>query len=694
MAITNQLKGAAGIEFVTIDLSANSAIDDNSFKVGLVGWTPQGPSNQVISVTSTNQLYSLFGTPSKQAKNNQLLYAAKLLLDTGAVVKVVRQIEGAVENLDSVGVVFNTIDLFPEESVLSGGYSGGYSGLPTYTGLYSGYSAVSNPIDIVLSKQPNIVITELDSTNSPFTIASKYPGFNGFSITIQTYSFFGTPNGAADESGILSGVRPSNVDTFTSKQIAEDIEFTAYVTGEGIYDTTQDRYFPSETLDILDDHDDVKTVTGVFKRFNSSTNTWVVNVELSTFIHNFGIIRVYSSSTSTKPIQTTAFTRFNYVTGGQVQLKLDEVTKSNSVIVGTVNEAYTGNWIGQVPYIVVRAPATGSVVSRYVTLPVYLPLQGGTIISDSTNFDYSTGWTLFKDISGVNVDLLCSAGTTVSGFGNRYESFERINSSVIASMLDVCTVRKDCVAIFDLPKRQNIDDLITLVEEYVPSIGKESGGSNASFESFWGGMFDGRQIMFDTFNKKDVEVAITAFVAQNYTNVHTNNYPWSIVAGTSRGSIGYPSSGTVYTRYYPDEVGALSSARINSCRMFNGQILWSEASLQAKNTALNRLHVSSLLAYIYGKHRKQLTPYIFELNTPELRKTVTNLVEANMEYIKTNKGVYNYVVICNDSNNTPEVIDNDQLIIDLAIEPSKGVEVITFRNTVYRTGGIIEAGLV
>ena len=694
MAITNQLKGAAGIEFVTIDLSANSEVDDNSFKVGLVGWTPQGPSNKVVSVTSTSQLYSLFGTPTKQAKNNQLLYAAKLLLDTGAVVKVVRQIEGTVENLDAVGVIFNNINLFPEESVLSGGYSGGYSGLPTYSGVYSGYTAVSNPIDTVLAKQPNTQIVELPNTNSPFTIASKYPGFNGYSVTIQTYAFFGTPNGAADESGLLTGVRPSNVDTFTSKQIAEDIEFTAYVTGEGIYDTTQDRYFPNGTLQILDDYDTPITVTGIFQRYNASTGTWVTNVDLSTFIHTFGIVRLYATSTSTTPIQTTAFTRFNYVTGGGVQLKLDTVTKSNSLIIGKNNEAYTENWIGQVPYVIVRAAATGSVISRYVTLPVYLPLSGGTTVSDTTHFDYSKGWTLFNDISGVNVDLLCAAGTTVGVFGNRYEIFETINTSVISSMLTVCTIRKDCVAIFDLPKRQNIDDLVTLVEQYVPSIGKESGGSNASFESFWGGMFDGRQIMFDTFNKKDVEVAMTAFVAQNYTNVHTNNYPWSIVAGTTRGTIGYPSSGTVYTRYYPDEVGALSSSRINSCRMFNGQVLWGEASLQAKNTSLNRLHVASLLAYIYGKHRKQLTPFIFELNTPELRKTVTNLVEANMDYIKANKGVYNYVVICNDTNNTSEVIDNDQLIVDLAIEPAKGVEVITFRNTLYRTNGIIEAGLI
>lgn len=694
MAITNQLKGAAGIEFVTNDLSTNSAVDDNSFKVGLVGWTPQGPSNKVVSITNTNQLYSIFGTPTKQSKNNQLLYAAKLLLDTGAVVKVVRQIEGAVENLDAVGVVFNSVNLLPEEIVLSGGYSGGYSGLPTYSGVYSGYTAVSNPIDVVLDKQPNIDITELPDSNSPFTLASRYPGFKGFAVTIQTYSYFGVPNGGADESYLVSGVRPANVDTLTSKQIEQDIEFTSYVIGEGLYDTTKDRFFPSETYEILDDYDTPVTVTGVFKRYNSETSVWTVNANLTTFIHSFGIIRVYASTTSTTPVQVIPFTRYNYVTGGNRQLKLNEVTKSNTIVIGMINEGFTSPWIGQVPYVITRAPANGSVISRYVTSPVYLQLLGGTTVTDTSTFDYAKGWSLFKDISAVNLNLLCAAGTTVGNFGNRYEAFETINTSVIVSMLEVCTARKDCVAIFDLPKRQNISDLIELVEQYVPSIGQESGGSNATFESFWGGMFDGRQMMFDTFNKKDVEVAITAFVAQNYTNVYLKNFPWSIVAGTTRGSIAYPSNSTKYPRSYPEEVGALSSARINSCRMFDGQILWSEATLQAKNTALNRMHVASLLAYIYGKHRKQLTPFIFELNTPELRKTVTNLVESNMDYIKSNKGVYEYVVICNDTNNTPETIDNNQLIVDLAIEPAKGVEVITFRSTIYRTNGIIEAGLL
>ena len=688
MAI-DQLKGAAGIEFLTRDISANSVVDANTFKVGLVGWTPKGPANQVVSVNSTNQLHSLFGTPGKQAKNNQLLYAAKLLIDTGAVVKIVRQVE-VDENLDAVAVKFVSSNTSDYDTVLSGGYSGGFSGQPSYVGIYSGYSAVSKKIEDVLNKVDNITITESADPDSPFTLATKYPGIKGIYVTLQTYSFYGS----TDESALIGGVRPKNTDTFTSKQINEDIEFTAYAMAEGLYDTTVDRYFPNDTFTIEDDFDEAVTVTGGFKRYDSENGVWVNNDALTRFIHVFGILRVYASATSTTPIQTTPFTRYNYVTAGSKQLKFDAITKTNSLVIGNINEAFSGSWLNRTPYVIVRAAPTGNVVSRYVTKPVLVALSGGTASTDAIGYDYSSGWELFKDMSKVNVDLLCAAGTTVGSFGDRYEMLETIQTSTIVKMLEVATVRKDCVAIFDLPKRKDITSLIEYVEEAVPSIGLESGGSNATFESFWGGMFDGRQIMFDTFNKKDVEVAMTAFVAQNYTNVHLNNFPWSIVAGTNRGTIGYPSNGPVYTRYYPDEVGELSRARINSCRMLDGQILWFESSLQAKDTSLNRLHSASLLAYIYKKHRKELTPYVFELNTPELRKTITNLVESNMEYIKANKGVYNYVVICNDTNNTPDIIDANRLIVDLAIEITKGAEVITFRNTVYRTNGLIEAGLI
>ena len=693
MAI-DQLKGAAGVEFLTTDLSAYSTNDDTSFKVGLVGWAPQGPSNQVVSINSVNQLYSLFGTPGKTAKNNQLLYAGALLLNTGAVLKVVRQVE-TTESLSAASIIFATNDssILNYDSLLSGGFSAGYSGGSSYYGSYTGYTAISNNIfDVVNNLLPNISVTpDTTNANSAFTLATTYPGFNNYYVSVQTYSYYATTN----ESPSNPGVRDANVDTLTSKQISDDVEFTSYILGEGYYDVSQDRFFPNDAYTYTDDNDVVHAVTGVFRRYNSSTGTWVINDNLTQLIQTFGIIRVYSSATATTPIQVIPFTRNNYVTTTGIQLKLDVVTASGSLVVGIINNNFTGTWLGRTSYTITRQASTYSAITQYQTIPTLVQLQntGSNPTSPSASPTYSYGWGLFKDVSSVSVNLLCAAGTTVNSFGTLPELTETINTDTIVSMLNVCTIRKDCIAIFDLPKRRDINALITATHQYVPGVGMESGGSNATFESFWGAMYDGRQVMFDTFNKNDVEVAMTSFVAQNITNVWSNTYPWYIVAGTTRGTIGYPSNGNVYIRYYPDEVGALTLERINTTRNLNGQVLWGEATLQLKNTSLNRLHAVSLLAYLYGTLRTKLTPYVFELNTPNLRKTIWNECNDVLSFIENNNGLYDYVVTCDDTNNTPSTIDQGLLYVDIAIEITKGAEEIVVRNTVYATGGITQAGL-
>lgn len=686
MAI-DQLKGAAGVEFLTYDLSSYTTLDDTSFKVGLVGWTAQGPSNQVVSITNTNQLYSIFGTPSKNAKNNQLLYSAKMLLDTGATLRIVRTVE-TVEKLDAVSFKIPDHSVLDYDTILSGGMSGTTSGTNvSYEAVYTGYTAQSNSLsDVVTLLKDNIEISPNIDSNNALTIATKYPGFKGYYVSLQTYSFFDP----VKETTPIGSPRSQNIDTLTSRHITEDVEFTSMVMNEGLYDPTLDRYDPTVAFTYEDDNGLSVNALGAFLRYNTESGEWAINQELSTFLNIFGIIRVYASATATSPIQTIPFTRINYVNSAGVQLLLDETTKKNSIVVGKVNESFNRGWKNITPYTL--SITSGRVSSKITKVP--LMISGLNPTAPNAIPDYATAWELFKDVSKVSVNLLCSAGTSVKGFGDKIETLEIINTSVISKMLEVCTVRKDCIAIFDLPKRKDIEALIKDVELYVPSVGQESGGSNATFETFWGAMYDGRQLMFDRYNKKDVEVAMTSFVAQNITNIWTKQYPWYIPAGTSRGAIGYPSNGNVYIRKYPDDVGALTQARINTTRSLDGQFLWGEATLQRKATSLNRLHAASLLAYLYGRLRKMLTPFVYELNTPELRKTIREEITTLLEFIKIKNGLYNFVVICDDTNNTPNVIDNNQLLVDIGIEITKGAERITVRNTVYRTNGLIEAGLL
>jgi hypothetical protein len=681
----DQLKGAAGIEFITEDISGYDTNDDTSFKVGLVGWTPKGPSNKVVSVSDSNTLYSYFGTPTKNAKNNQLLYAAKMLLDTGATLRIVRQVD-VDENLDAVSINVPVHNVLDYDTILDGITSGTTSGTNySYVAGYTGYTAISNKIsDVVDLLEDNISISENPDPQSLLTLATKYPGFSGYYVSVQTYSYYGD----SKETTAYGTAREANIDTLTSKKITDDVTFTAYVLNEGLYDPTVDRYDPNYTFTYTNDDDIEIHAQGAFLRYNQDSGAFdTLNQELSEFINIFGLLRVYSSSTSTNALLTIPFTRINYVNTAGTQLYLNEI--SNNIISGKINTAYAGDWKNITPYTL---SVNNGVVTSKIT-KVLLKGSESNLTTPVASPDYTYGWELFKDISSVKVNLLCAAGTTVKDFGNKLEDLELINQAVIVSMLDVCTIRKDCIAIFDLPKRKDIDKLIQDVELYVPGVGAESGGSNASYETYWGAMYDGRQVMFDKFNKKDVEVAMTSFVACNITNVWTTQYPWYIVAGTSRGSISYPSNGNVYIRYYPVAVGALTKERINTTRNLDGQFIWGECTLQRKATSLNRLHASSLLAYLYGRLRTKFTPYVFDLNTPDLRKTVREEAIEVLSYIKAHSGLNDYYVTCDDTNNTSTTIDNNQLIVNIGLEITKGAEVIEVYNTLYRTNGIIEAGL-
>ena len=83
-----------------------------------------------------------------------------------------------------------------------------------------------------------------------------------------------------------------------------------------------------------------------------------------------------------------------------------------------------------------------------------------------------------------------------------------------------------------------------------------------------------------------------------------------------------------------------------------------------------------------------LQNYQWELNTSTLRDTIKTKADTILETIAANGGVYAYINTCDDSNNTPEVIDNEMIILDTSIEPARGAGKMVQRLTIHKTGGI------
>jgi hypothetical protein len=297
----------------------------------------------------------------------------------------------------------------------------------------------------------------------------------------------------------------------------------------------------------------------------------------------------------------------------------------------------------------------------------------------------SSAWELFLDKDKSDVDMMVAAGTDILNLGVR--NSEELDFTVIEQMLSICEQRKDCFAIFDGVDEINID---TALRKMVGVGGEGETGR-------WGSIFDGRSIFFDsTYTKLNVEAVKSIEMAGIISNNRRGGLYWIPPAGKDFGTI--PGSFAVrqkFVRKYNfsedpnSDIARLYDANINPTRTTEaGMIIYGQKTMLKRSSALNRLNVTMLVAGIHKKFVKYLDTKVFQLNTSSLRSAITNTLNAELERIKNANpsGLFDGIVICDDSNNTPEIIDQNRMIVDVRIQPTKSAEFITLRTTVQRTG--------
>lgn len=783
--IKTNLKGAAGVQINIKDVSGRPNTKAAPYRIGLVGWTPKGPSNIPVVVTTESDLYSIFGTP-KGFKPSEvyLLHNAKILLNAGAEVVIVRTVQTATEetqetlNLgvylvpssgaaslsspvkspkvylyeDSSGTLYKQTDGITYNTTDNGTLTKYKVGTSSSPGAFIAYERdatdtsycveevyivnetyiVGSPVglsynmDNVLLNKQNQKLTAADHQDSPFTMFLKYPGFNKFFAAIRTFEVGLETYLYPDVTGTLykqiDGITystaangttrykvgtSSSVDAFLTYSMngvyyelngfeaphtlnadpsdiwysSEIASYKSYVQGLGVYSAPY-------TVDVNSDsliYGDV-WVKGAFRVANgvrkADLDKAELNETLNLLVKQLIAIRVYESKTSQTPIETLYATLNEFVTDYGDQLEITSVASNLLNFKKRVDEVnlVTTNTINK---SVSRTELTGGTSETH-------PNRSSKALSDA--------WGMFGDTTNVDVSLLVDGGSSIANFGDDRENagFEQADMAVVTAMLNVSSARMDAPCVLDLPKRSKVNDLVTYFKKY-PSVGNEVDGSTASYATFWGNAQDGRQIINDTFNKKQIEAARSVFKAVVAYNVFNTSYPWQTQWGPNRGLITSPSVGTINPRTYPDEVGLLSQNRINPSRLTTtGEYFWDDYTLMAKSSVLQRWHAVCFLANLNKRYRKMLEQYVAELNTPALRKTIWNMLNDDLNYIMNHAdppGLYNYYVICDETNNTPEVIDAGQLNVDVGLEIVRDTRVINLTTTLYKPGGIVKSGI-
>jgi phage tail sheath protein FI len=176
-------------------------------------------------------------------------------------------------------------------------------------------------------------------------------------------------------------------------------------------------------------------------------------------------------------------------------------------------------------------------------------------------------------------------------------------------------------------------------------------------------------------------------------------YPWFAPAGMRRGvidnatNIGYIDAGSGEFQTTKNRV-ALRDVQynnfINPIAFFQnvGLLNYGNKNSFDSQSALDRTNVSRLVCYIRDRLQVAVRPFIFEPNDEMTRSQIKDVVSSLFADIKAKRGVYDYLVVCDSSNNTAARIDRSELWIDIAIEPVKAVEFIYIPVRILNTGEI------
>ena len=174
-------------------------------------------------------------------------------------------------------------------------------------------------------------------------------------------------------------------------------------------------------------------------------------------------------------------------------------------------------------------------------------------------------------------------------------------------------------------------------------------------------------------------------------------YPWFAPAGTRRGiidnalSIGYLDATTGEFITTKTRIGIRDTLYVNFINPMvfftgNGLLNYGNKTSFDSQSALDRINVARLIAYV----RRQLTiaarPFVFEPNDAITRAQIQAVVQTLMVDLVAKRGIYDYLVVCDESNNTPARIDRNELWIDVALEPVKAAEFIYIPVRILNTG--------
>ena len=298
--------------------------------------------------------------------------------------------------------------------------------------------------------------------------------------------------------------------------------------------------------------------------------------------------------------------------------------------------------------------------------------------------DILTGLTLFENTEETEVDFI------LMGSAN----YPKTQAQALAEKcIAVAEARKDAIA-FISPYRQaflNDSSSGTVTVSNIDQMTENVVGFYAPVSSSTYGIFDsGYKYMFDRFNNTFRYVPLNGDVAGCCARTDIEQFPWFSPAGTARG----PILNSVKLVYNPGKKqrDILYSNRVNPVILSPGAgiILFGDKTSFGKSSAFDRINVRRLFIYLEDAISAAAKDQLFEFNDELTRTNFVNIVEPFLRDVQAKRGIFDFVVICDETNNTAAVIDSNEFVADIFIKPARSINFIGLTFVATRTGVAFE----
>ena len=282
--------------------------------------------------------------------------------------------------------------------------------------------------------------------------------------------------------------------------------------------------------------------------------------------------------------------------------------------------------------------------------------------------DYMNGWELFKDVETVDVDLVVQpAITTTDGL-------------VLQQYLinDICEFRRDCMALLSPPTSLSVSSL-SPTQDVIDWFDQVQSTSYASFDSC-------ALKVYDKHNDQYLWIPASSSIAGLCARTDDTNDAWWSPAGYNRGQL----KSVIKLANIPKQVDrdALYSSRINPLVTFAGEgtILYGDKTALTRPSAFDRINVRRLFIALEKTIANAAKYSLFEFNDEYTREQFKAQVEPFLRNVQSRRGITEFQVICDETNNTDQIINTNQFVGDIYVRPNRSINFVQLNFIAVRNG--------